>query len=163
MAKPSTVEPQLPVSLAKTMDGLLQLGKGGKGGGGKADGGVNTLNTNDSNTSSSWIDALKANGKWIGYVGAPAKPAVLPPWDARAAPAAAHTPPTSRRAALLVTVAVVVLVNAVLEFQKQMQFRALNAANDEAVVKVRTAAIAASSLAVLHLHATDANARCQFP
>ena len=59
--------------------------------------------------------------------------------------------------------AVVVLVNAVLEFQKQMQFRALNAANDEAVVKVRTAAIAASSLAVLHLHATAANARCQFP
>ena len=38
--------------------------------------------------------------------------------------------------ALLVTVAVVVLVNGVLDFKKQMQFRALNAANSGGDVTV---------------------------
>ena len=46
------------------------------------------------------------------------------------------TPGWLEGVALLVTVAVVVLVNAVLDFQKQMQFRALNAANEQANVMV---------------------------
>lgn len=48
----------------------------------------------------------------------------------------APTPGWLEGVALLVTVAVVVLVNAVLDFKKQMQFRALNAANDGGEVSV---------------------------
>jgi Ca2+-transporting ATPase len=48
----------------------------------------------------------------------------------------APTPGWLEGVALLVTVTVVVLVNAVLDFQKQMQFRALSAANDDSVVAV---------------------------
>ena len=48
----------------------------------------------------------------------------------------APTPGWLEGVALLVTVTVVVLVNAVLDFQKQMQFRALSAANDDGVVTV---------------------------
>ena len=48
----------------------------------------------------------------------------------------APTPGWLEGVALLVTVTVVVLVNAVLDFQKQMQFRALSAANDDGDVAV---------------------------
>ena len=43
----------------------------GKGnGGGKGDNGVNSV-SEDPTQSGSWVDVLKANGKWIGHVGAP--------------------------------------------------------------------------------------------